>query len=212
VSSVAFAEPARALIWGGGASADDAAAAMKTFDASDAKAMLAFAPGFPRIVQSKDVKGLKAGFHIVLLGICGMKDDTWLPLSVAKSIEAKVYVRGVEHDGATACPTLKEPWKVESFVNNDRMHIGVIRNARTLRMFALLSDEKWEAADFVTDDADCTTACQGVDAKSNQVVWTDISAGCTTPDEQDMSWDVSLKKKRFSAKMVSGARRKGQCD
>lgn len=216
VSSMAFAEPARALIWGGGASADDAAAAMKTFETSQAKAMLTFAPGFPKIVQSKDVKGLKAGFHIVLLGVCGAKDDTWLPLSVAKSVDEKVYVRGVEHDGATACPTLKAPWKVASFKNEDRLHIGAITDGKSLRLTALLSDEKLEAIDFVSDDEFCQTYCEGVEAKitatGGVIDYVNVSPRCSTPDNQFMVWKVTLKKKRLSANLEEGELQKGQCD
>lgn len=216
MASLAGAEPVRALIWGGGATPEAAAEARKALDASALGSMLTFAPGYPKVLESKDLKGLKAGFHIVLLGVCGAKEDSWLPLSVAKSVEPKVYVRGAELDGATACPTLKAPWRAASFTTVDTLHVGALTDGTVLRFVALLSDEKWEAVDFVSDEEECSKFCEGVtaraDATGGGVTWSNVTPACTTPDEQPMEWRVSLKKKRLAAKLVEGKLRKGQCD
>jgi hypothetical protein len=215
-SSLAGAEPVRALIWGGGATPEAATEARQALDASALGAMLTFAPGYPKVMESKDLKGLKAGFHIVLLGVCGAKEDSWLPLSVAKSVEPKVYVRGAESDGATSCPALKAPWKPASFTSVDALHVGAITDGKVLRFLALLSDAKWEAADFVTDEEECAMVCEAVtaraDAKGGGVAWSNMSPGCSTPDEQQMEWRVALTKKRLSAKVVTGKHFAGQCD
>lgn len=212
----AQAAPGRALIWGGGATREAADTALKAMDATDVRSMLTFSEGFPRIVESQSVKGLKPGFHVVLLGLCGEKDDAALALSMAKSVDAKVYARGVELEGKSSCPTLKAPWKVAATAASNGLELDIVSGERTLRLLALLNDEKGEPLDFVTDETECPFECSDVsaaaDATSGSVGFTVVSPGCTAPNTQENEWLVSVKKKRVTVKLKEGKVKKGACD
>lgn len=214
--SLAFAEPARALIWGGGATRDVADAALKALDASDVRARLTFAAGFPKVVDSASVKGLKPGFQVVLLGVCAEEDDAALALSVAKSVEPKVYARKVELEEKASCPALHADWKLVDSFTEGGLELDVVGDGKTLQLLALLNDEKGEPLDFVTEEAECTVQCDGVklgrEASGASVAFTAVTPGCTTPNEQDYRWLVTQKKKRLSARLIEGKFRRGECD
>jgi threonine dehydrogenase-like Zn-dependent dehydrogenase len=150
-AAFAAAAPGRALIWGGGPTRDSAAAARTALDTSDVNAMLAFAPGFPKSIESRAVKGLKPGLHIVLLGLCSERDDATLALAVAKSVEPGVYVRRIEFEGSGSCPVLKAPWtQVAATGERTRLDIKVISDKRTLRVLAWLKDDGGDVLDFAS--------------------------------------------------------------
>ena len=75
----------------------------------EAKELLEFAPGFPKVMQSDKVTGLKPGFWIVLAGFC--EKDTML--TALKALDSGAYSRPVTVDAA-ACPKLAEKWDVVS--------------------------------------------------------------------------------------------------
>jgi hypothetical protein len=106
-------EPNAALIWGGGPARADADRwfsayneAMKPYDG-----LQTLKPGYPRIVESAQVPGLKPGFFVVLLGICPLGDalprTRWF-----KTIYAGAYFRKVSVD-ASSCPELAKGTSVE---------------------------------------------------------------------------------------------------
>lgn len=215
-AALAHGAPGRALIWGGGATRDVADAALKALEASEVRLALTFSEGFPRIVESQTVKGLKPGFHVVLLGLCGEKDDASLAVSMAKSVEAKVYARSVEFDGPASCPKLKAPWKVEATAAGNGLELDVVISERTIRLLALLNDDKGEPLDFATEEDQCPYECSDVsaaaDATGGSVGYTIVSPGCTAPNTQDNEWLVSVKKKRVTVRLKEGKVKKGACD
>jgi len=100
------AEP-QAIILGGGKAPEDAVAWEKRWKAVEPilAGMVALAEGYPRRNASQDVAGLKAGFHVVLLGFCSAEE--LIPrLEILKSVYPGVYARPVEKDVPGACPTL----------------------------------------------------------------------------------------------------------
>jgi hypothetical protein len=147
VSASAFAaQPAQAIISGGGATAEAGEKALKAFKAVPTFGeLLTFAPGFPKVVESKTVSGLKPGFFVVVLGFCGPKEAR-APLSVAKSVRASVYARAVQVD-ELACPTVA--WTREGDVTVGNLSGLVIGKPNAaFRVMVMLTDEKGEVVDF----------------------------------------------------------------
>lgn len=96
----------QALIFGGGATAADAEGWMKKWQAAAPAFEGLFTPasGFPRVVESATVPGLKPGFHVVVLGFCE-KARMAVPHAVVKGLFPSAYTRDVT--GVTAaCPEL----------------------------------------------------------------------------------------------------------
>ena len=101
------AQPAHLLILGGGKSPADAAAAKSKLRVPKS---VTPADGYPRVVKSDDIQGLKPGFHIVVLGACA--PDEWR-LDAMRTMFDGSYVRAIEwKDGAVPCPKLAEKWKL----------------------------------------------------------------------------------------------------
>lgn len=110
LTSVARADDnLQALIWGGGATDADAQAALKTFQERrvhwhDA---IRLADGFPKVVESKDVAGLKPGFHIVIVGFCA--EAAMDALGWVRGLDPGAYARKVT-GSSPACPVLAPSW------------------------------------------------------------------------------------------------------
>ncbi|MFT3711023.1 MAG: hypothetical protein QM817_25635 [Archangium sp.] len=217
LSAAAHAEVStRALIWGGGATPDDAAAALKNFrETPQVSQLLEFSAGYPKIVESKSVAGLKPGFHVVLLGVCGA-DESVVPLSALKAMQPQVYARPVQITERN-CPKLNAQWKAETKVNGQVTSIGLTGPYGSWKILVSLLDANGEIIDFkAVSDADCPRGADlhGWDAtsESTTVSYTCMEAGCTAPDETDMDETFTVVKKRLKQKTGRGAYRKGMCD
>jgi len=95
-----------AMVWGGGATRADAEASLASFEARRKTwaGALALSKGFPQIVESSAVAGMKPGFVVVLLGYCS---DAEAPatLELLKDFDTSIYARPVQ-GGAASCPKL----------------------------------------------------------------------------------------------------------
>lgn len=206
----------RALIWGGGATPEDAAAALKNFRETDSvNRFFEFTSGYPKVVESKSLAGLKPGFHVVLLGVCGA-DESVLALSALKSLQPQVYARPVQITERN-CPKLKAEWKSETKVNGSVTSIGLVGPYGSWTILVSLLDASGEIVDFKSvSDADCTRGAElhGWDAtsESTTVSYTCMEIGCTAPDETDIDETFTVVKKRLKQKTNRGAYRKGMCD
>lgn len=90
------AGPLEVLVLGGGKAPEDAEAWMKRWK-SAAEVMgnvVALAEGYPRVLQSDKVAGLKPGFHIVVLGFCPAAQRE-LPHKLIKSFFPGTYSKAV---------------------------------------------------------------------------------------------------------------------
>lgn len=114
---VAGAEPrpVQLIIWGGGKDTAEAEAALgrwqeraknKVWDGT-----LKVAEGYPRIVQSDTVPGLKPGFVVVVLGACEPAVGPKV-LETLKAFEPAAYARDVTWAEPLACPQLGPEWRV----------------------------------------------------------------------------------------------------
>ncbi len=111
-ASLAAAPATAALVWGGGKTKADAEKWVKAW--SDASApfqgLYTLPPGHPRVVESAKVKGMKPGFHVVLLGVCSSAELA-PRLQLFKSIYAGTYARRVSGLPAS-CPAITPKTRV----------------------------------------------------------------------------------------------------
>lgn len=217
LSTASFAQVStRALIWGGGATPDAAATALKNFnDTTEAKELFEFIAGYPKIVESASIAGLKPGFHVVLLGVCGA-DESQLALAAFKSLQPHVYARPVQITERN-CPKLKPEWKAETKGTAPFSATGLIGPYGRWKILFALTDAAGEIIDFkAVNDSDCMRGSDlhswYADATGGSVGYTCMQAGCTSPDELEMSVTVTVVKKRLKVKSEEGAYRKGVCD
>ncbi|MCP3162164.1 hypothetical protein [Myxococcus qinghaiensis] len=106
--------PAQLIIWGGGENMAEAQAALARWQerakANEWDGLLKVAEGYPRIVPSNSVPGLKPGF-VVVLGAC---EPSAAPkvLETVKAFEAEAYAHTVTWAQPLACPQLGPTWRV----------------------------------------------------------------------------------------------------
>jgi hypothetical protein len=217
VSTLAHAQVStRALIWGGGATPDAAKAALKNFEETgEAKQQFDFTAGYPKIVESSTVAGLKPGFHVVLLGVCGA-DESQLALAAFKALQPQVYARPVQITERN-CPRLKAEWKPETKTNGALTATMLSGPYGKWKLLVSLADAAGEIIDFKSvSDADCSRGADvrtwEADAEHAGVSYVCFEAGCTAPDEQEMYQSFTVVKKRLRQKSEAGDRRKGACD
>lgn len=84
-----------AVIWTSEKTPEAAAAQLAKAPAALKTAGLVLADGWPRVIQSGDVSGLKPGFQVILIGYCPQADTTRV-LMRAKSAQRLSYVRQVQ--------------------------------------------------------------------------------------------------------------------
>lgn len=115
-TGAAHAEPraAQVLIWGGGANRAEAETALTGYREREKTwaGVLKLAQGYPRIVESQSVPGLKPGFVVVLLGACSPEDGAKV-LGDFKAFEPAVYSRDVTWPEPLACPKQGPERRVE---------------------------------------------------------------------------------------------------
>ncbi|RKI62541.1 hypothetical protein D7X55_21860 [Corallococcus sp. AB049A] len=108
-------QPAQLVIWGGGKDTAEAEASLgrwqervrnKVWDGT-----LKVAEGYPRIVKSDTVPGLKPGFMVVVLGACAPAEGPKV-LETLKAFEPGAYTRDVTWAQPLACPQLGPEWRV----------------------------------------------------------------------------------------------------
>jgi len=95
-----------AIVWGGGKTKADAEKWLKAFNDASApfKGLYTLPAGHPRLVESAKVKGMKPGFHVVLLGVCSSAELA-PRLKLFKSLYAGTYARRVTGE-KPACPVI----------------------------------------------------------------------------------------------------------
>ncbi|RKG81573.1 hypothetical protein D7W79_05130 [Corallococcus exercitus] len=116
-AGVAGAEPrpAQLIIWGGGKDTAEAEASLGRWQQrakmDEWDGTLKVAEGYPRIVQSHTVPGLKPGFVVVVLGACEPAAGPKV-LETLKAFEPAAYARDVTWAEPLACPQLGPEWRV----------------------------------------------------------------------------------------------------
>jgi hypothetical protein len=107
------------LVWGGGKTPQEAEAAAKDYRerAGDWKQVLTLAEGYPRILASDTVPGLKPGFHVVVLGVCEPTEGATIEAAF-DALEPRTYSREVSwpEKGKLPCPQLAYYWSFEKSV------------------------------------------------------------------------------------------------
>ncbi|RKH58300.1 hypothetical protein [Corallococcus llansteffanensis] len=108
-------QPAQLLIWGGGKDTAEAETSLGRWQERAKKneweGTLKVAEGYPRILQSGTVPGLKPGFMVVVLGACAPAAGPKV-LETLKAFEPAAYARDVTWAEPLACPQLGPEWRV----------------------------------------------------------------------------------------------------
>jgi len=101
------------LVWGGGKTAAEGEAAAKDYRerALDWEKVLQLPKGYPRVMESSRVPGLKPGFHVAVLGVCKPEEGASLT-AIIDALEPRAYGREVtwSEPGPLPCPQLAEFW------------------------------------------------------------------------------------------------------
>lgn len=157
LSSPAFAAELQALVLTG---ATSEAAAAPLLEAAKTRAMavvpwVTLAEGFPKVVDSATVKGLKPGFWIVLAGFCATVDPA------LKALDPGAYSKPVEVEKA-ACPVVLDGWTASTLEVKDA-------DKRTLRgvLFQPKLEDQWRLFLTVRDAAGAPIAAR--DTKESEV-------------------------------------------
>lgn len=148
VSGSAFAADVQALVITG---ATSEAAAAPLLEAAKKRAavvapLLTLAEGFPKVVDSATVKGLKPGFFIVLAGFCTVVDPA------LKALDPGAYAKPVQ-DVAEACPKVAQGWQASSTESTDAE-----KRKWRIVVFQPRGDEEWRAFLTVRDASGATLA------------------------------------------------------
>ncbi|HLL53924.1 MAG TPA: hypothetical protein VK447_10280 [Myxococcaceae bacterium] len=113
VKADATPAPAVMLVWGGGATRQEADAALKDYQTRSKpwRGAIELGEDFPKVLESGTVPGLNPGFFVVALGVCA-PDAAEEPLTAYKGIEPNVYSREVTWPAlkADSCPKVGEFW------------------------------------------------------------------------------------------------------
>jgi hypothetical protein len=101
----AAAPSVQVLIWGGGDTEPEARVWLERWKAEGPmlKDYLQLAEGFPKVVESKDLAGLKPGFFIVVLGFCP-ETEAKPVLGLLKALYAGAYARATTAQLPLGCP------------------------------------------------------------------------------------------------------------
>jgi hypothetical protein len=137
----AEAEQAVALIWKGSKNKADVESlkpAWERLESLLSEGGVTLPKGFPMLVESRTVRGLKPGFWVWVVGFC-TKDDASGPLEVLKLVAPDVYARDVNIPRKKlACPDASDATLADySFLFN-------LEGGRTLRILTHDSSRKPE--------------------------------------------------------------------
>ncbi len=104
VSAMASAQAPQHLVFSGGTTRADGEAALASWKrlAPLIDPHVRLAAGFPKVVESASLPGLKPGFFVVVLGQC----DSLEAFDVIKAIYPAAYTRPVTGAATRSCPTL----------------------------------------------------------------------------------------------------------
>lgn len=96
-----------AIIWSGAPTAEEGASRLEAFRAEAPRfaQRIKLAEGFPKLVESGTVPGLKPGFHVVLLGFCGA-ESVRARTRALKELSPETYWRPLTAPQPDACPEL----------------------------------------------------------------------------------------------------------
>ncbi len=220
---VALVSPGKrtVLIFGGGTTAEEGQAQLALwYSLAPSLAKLFVVPkGFPRVVESAQVPGLKPGFHVVLLGAC-QEFESEAVLPALQAIRPGAYVRIVEWSPPdAACLGLAVDAGTPSAQTKKlgAQTLGTVEYGGGGRAVAAL----WDKAGALVHHADLDLAEQCVSFETQGL--TPVAGGfdleancsvpaCTTPDEYTVTGRLRVKADRIDYNAKSRLVSRGQCD
>jgi len=143
------AAPRQLVIWSGGATRAEAEEALTRYRKreKDFGEHLQLAGGYPRILESAKVEGLKPGFFVVALGVCASEKDPGFVM--LDTWEPAVYSRPVQLAEST-CPKPADRWEaggqIWSFATAQRLQV----KGAELSALVLARERTEEGGEFET--------------------------------------------------------------
>ncbi len=95
------------ILLGGGTTTDAARAVAERYTAARLDGLITPAPGFPKILSSASIQGLKPGFEVAVLGVCPEGERAANLRDVVNLVAPGAYLRTVTGDFEGQCPELK---------------------------------------------------------------------------------------------------------
>ncbi len=191
---------------------DAARQAMKAWPAA-----FELAPGYPRVLESATVAGLKPGFFVVALGACarGVLASPEQPaLRAFQAWAVGVYSRPVS-GVALACPTLRAGVKVSAEVQpvqKQRLGVWTVTTAAGCEGALVLTGPKGEA---VGKEAVSGDTCASLVNRTG-TRWCGVeevfAPRCTTPDRIEVTTCVEVRGGVLVRKEDQVLLHKGECD
>ncbi len=220
--------PPQMLIWGGGTTREEAEKSLAEFRAEEGGWLEYYklAEGFPRVLESKTVPGLKPGFFVVALGVCPAKTSPSV-LGVMKVSTPFVYARPVTWDTADKdCPDSGKTsvdartWKKKGL---ELVAVQVARDDGSWEMTMHLHDKAGKLLDTVLVDSTdarswaigtCDTNDSSLDDGGPRASFGCDMAGCTTLAHlsYDTVYGIDVSAGKIQSKEVNRNFRPGECD
>ncbi|WPB73009.1 hypothetical protein KYC5002_28580 [Archangium violaceum] len=102
------------IIWGGGTTRAQGGQSARELGSPPWSELLRPGEGYPRVEESRQVAGLKPGFHVATLGACATEQEARAFLKAVHEVaqarggSSGVYTRAIQDGRSVACPRLTE--------------------------------------------------------------------------------------------------------
>lgn len=143
------------------------------------------APGFPKLIDSSTVEGLKPGFFITALGVC---EKQGVLLDVARATMKGPYVRQVKWpDAKLPCPTFQNV--VAKSAKTKHGELLVVATGHGARIVLIGKDGSITAEDAAEGNfgMGCTSQDLTVDGSTITFDAHCATQSCTSPEESDIT-------------------------
>jgi hypothetical protein len=175
------------------------------------------APGYPQLVDSSTIPGLKPGWYITLLGVCESGQAAPLRDAMATT-HAGAYLRAVPWEGEHACPTTTSPLVTSRRATPGGELIGVATVREYLPWgraalvgsdgaWLLRSELEWRSAIITCDTLHWEKAGDGL-----ALVASCLRPDCTTPSEERGTLRVTASEGKLVQEESWVVLKPGECD
>ena len=155
------------------------------------------AAGFPKLIESGTVSGLKPGFFVTVWGVCTKANDPALPLlDIARTTVKGPYARTVQWpNAALPCPTSRGVITMSTKTKHGEIVVATTASNGIRGWAALITkDGTLKAREKISEGA---MSCDGHDdavAGGGVEVWAHcVMQSCTQPEEGDINVKVKAK-------------------
>lgn len=213
------------LVVGGGATREAAEQSLEAWKriAPHVDTFFKVPAGFPRIVESDSIAGLKPGFHVVLLAAANEFELTpYLP--IINALRTGCYVRPVSWKPEAPAPLMltgdfDRHTTVSRKVKKSMLSVTALWTGGAFKFVGTLYDPTGKLVHVEAGEDDfgrCSDACTPLEFEEDGAGFSVGGVGefpaCTTPDVRESVLRVFVKGDQVVSKGSSKLISKGQCD